>query len=196
MGDHRLQPRSPQHPFGRHPLRFQPHEAGRSDVEDAAAVAVWSFRSGSPGLRYDMQRGTHKRATRQLEAVFQALQGDHTHPFADEIYRRVRQKLPRISLATVYRNLQRLVADGKIRSVVLGERVARYDPETSDHDHFICESCGRVIDLFLGRHRQGALPPLTRAGYVVTTHNFTVYGVCPMCAPRSETVASPRLTTS
>ena len=60
-----------------------------------------------------MRRGTQKRATRQLEAVFQALQGDPTHPFADEIYRRVRKKLPRISLATVYRNLQRLVEDGK-----------------------------------------------------------------------------------
>jgi Fur family peroxide stress response transcriptional regulator len=100
-----------------------------------------------------MRRATHKRATRQLEAVFQALQGDSSHPFADEVYRRVRQKLPRISLATVYRNLQRLVEDGKIRTVLLGERVARYDPETSDHDHFICQSCGRVIDLFLERVR-------------------------------------------
>src|SRR5262245_66633143 len=101
-----------------------------------------------------MRRATHKRATRQLEAVFQALHGDSSHPFADEIYRRVRKKLPRISLATVYRNLQRLVEDGKIRTVLLGERVARYDPETSDHDHFICESCGRVQDLFLERYRQ------------------------------------------
>jgi len=50
-----------------------------------------------------MRRDTQKRATRQLEAVFHALQGDPTHPFADEIYRRVRKKLPRISLATVYR---------------------------------------------------------------------------------------------
>jgi Fur family peroxide stress response transcriptional regulator len=134
-----------------------------------------------------MRRATHKRATRQLEAVFQALQGDPTHPFADEIYRRVRKKLPRISLATVYRNLQRLAEDGKIRTVLLGERVARYDPETSDHDHFICERCGRVIDLFLARDRQVDLTPLANAGYVVTTHNLTVYGVCQTCAARGET---------
>ena len=134
-----------------------------------------------------MRRGTHKRATRQLEAVFQVLQGDPTHPFADEIYRRVRKKLPRISLATVYRNLQRLAEDGKIRTVLLGERVARYDPETSDHDHFICESCGRVIDLFLERDRQVDLTSLANAGYIVTTHNLTVYGVCQVCAARSET---------
>jgi Fur family transcriptional regulator, peroxide stress response regulator len=134
-----------------------------------------------------MRRATHKRATRQLEAVFKALQGDPTHPFADEIYRRVRKKLPRISLATVYRNLQRLVDDGKIRTVVLGERVARYDQETCDHDHFICQSCGRVIDLFLERARQIDLTPLANEGYVVTTHNLTVYGSCQVCAARCET---------
>jgi Fe2+ or Zn2+ uptake regulation protein len=138
-----------------------------------------------------MRRITHKRATRQLEAVFQALQGDPTHPFADEIYRRVRKTLPRISLATVYRNLQRLVREGKIRSVVLGERVARYDPEISDHDHFICEHCGRVIDLFLERDRQVDLTPLAKAGYIVTMHNLTVYGVCQICALRDDAPATP-----
>jgi Fe2+ or Zn2+ uptake regulation protein len=141
-----------------------------------------------------MRRATHKRATRQLEAVFQALQGDPTHPFADEIYRRVRKKLPRISLATVYRNLQRLAEDGKIRTVLLGERVARYDPETNDHDHFICESCGRVIDLFLERDRQVDLTPLVSDGYIVTTHNLTVYGVCRVCAVQGETAESSRPT--
>ena len=141
-----------------------------------------------------MRRASHKRATRQLEAVFQALQGDPTHPFADEIYRRVRKKLPRISLATVYRNLQRLAEDGKIRTVLLGERVARYDPETNDHDHFICESCGRVIDLFLERNRQVDLTPLVRDGYIVTTHNLTVYGLCQVCAVPGETAESPRPT--
>jgi Fur family peroxide stress response transcriptional regulator len=107
----------------------------------------------------------------------------------------VRQKLPRISLATVYRNLQRLVEDGKIRTVLLGERVARYDPETSDHDHFICESCGRVIDLFLERDRQVDLTPLVSDGYLVSTHNLTVYGLCQGCAARGQIAAVTRLTT-
>ena len=142
-----------------------------------------------------MLRATHKRSTRQLEQVFKAIQGDHTHPFADEIHRRVRKKLPRISLGTVYRNLQRLVEDGKIRTVLLGERVARYDPETSDHDHFICESCGRVIDLFLERARRITLSPLANDGFIVTTHNLTVYGTCRGCAARRKTSKPARPTT-
>jgi Fe2+ or Zn2+ uptake regulation protein len=141
-----------------------------------------------------MRRASHKRATRQLEAVFQALQGDPTHPFADEIYRRVRKTLPRISLATVYRNLQRLVEDGKIRTVLLGERVARYDPEINDHDHFICESCSRLIDLFLERDRQVDLTPLVSDGYLVSTHNMTVHGLCQVCTAQGKTAEFPHLT--
>ena len=138
---------------------------------------------------------TRKRATRQLEHVFKALQRDPTHPDADEIHRRVRKKLPRIGLATVYRNLHRLVEDGKIRTVLLGKRVVRYDPETSDHDHFICDRCGRVIDLFLGRARRMDLTPLANDGYIVRTHNLLVFGRCQVCAARRETSKSPRPTT-
>lgn len=142
-----------------------------------------------------MPRAARKYSTRQLEQVFQALQGDSTHPFADEIHWRVRKKLPRISLATVYRNLHRLVADGKIRTVLLGERVVRYDPETSDHDHFVCERCGRVIDLFLGPDRRIHLPALANDGHVETTHSLTVHGTCRVCAARRATSERPRPTT-
>ena len=75
-----------------------------------------------------MRRAARRRRTRQLEQVFEALKGDHTHPFAHEIYRRVHQRLPRISLATVYRNLHSLVEEGKIRTLLLDGQRARYDP--------------------------------------------------------------------
>src|SRR4030095_11584455 len=138
-----------------------------------------------------MRRANRKRTTRQLEQVFKALQGDHTHPFAHEIYQRVHKKLPRISLATVYRNLHSLVDEGKIRTLLLDEQAARYDPETSDHDHFVCERCGRVIDLFLGRARPIDLTALAKDGYVVTTHNVTVYGACRGCARRRTSGRPP-----
>jgi Fur family transcriptional regulator, ferric uptake regulator len=69
-----------------------------------------------------MRPAARKRKTRQLDEEFKALQGDDTHPFAHEIYRRVHKKLPRISLATVYRNLHSLVEEGKIRTLLLVNR--------------------------------------------------------------------------
>ena len=133
-----------------------------------------------------MQRAVRKRTTRQLEQVFKVLQGDHSHPFAHEIYRRVHKRLPRISLATVYRNLHSLVEEGKIRTLLLNEQGARFDPETSQHDHFVCERCGRVVDLFLRRARQLDLSSLAKQGYVVTTHNLTVHGICRVCTARRK----------
>ena len=123
----------------------------------------------------------HKRATRQLAAVYDALRGDHSHPGADEIYQRVRRALPRISLGTVYRNLQRLVAEGKIRMFLLGERVARYDPMVAEHDHFICQRCGRVEDVLLERERRVNLAPLVNRGFTVTAHSLAIHGLCQKC---------------
>lgn len=138
--------------------------------------------------REDTTRGTlmaddiHKRSTRQLAAVYEVLQGDHSHPNADEIYLRVRKTIPHISLGTVYRNLQRLVAEDKIRMLLLGGRVARYDPMLGEHDHFICQQCGRVEDVLLERDRQGALAPLMDEGFTVTTHSMAIQGLCRRCS--------------
>jgi Fur family ferric uptake transcriptional regulator len=140
-----------------------------------------------------MRQAARTRRTRQLEQVFAALQGDHTHPFAHEIYRRVHKRLPRISLATVYRNLHSLVEEGKIQTFLLDGQGARYDPETSEHDHFVCERCGRVDDLFLRRARRRIdLTSLAKQGYVVTTHNLTVHGMCQGCASRRRLSRPPR----
>lgn len=129
-----------------------------------------------------------RRATRQLAAVYEALQEDHSHPSADEIYRRVRKKLPRISLGTVYRNLQRLVTEGKIRMFLLGKRVARYDPMIEEHDHFICQRCGRVEDVLLERDRQVNLTPLLAEGVTVTALSLTIQGLCQRCGHKRRAV--------
>ena len=139
-----------------------------------------------------MRRPARKRTTRQFEEVFKALQDDHSHPFVHEIYQRVHTKLPRISLATVYRNLHSLVAEGKIRTLLLDEKGARFDPETRQHDHFVCERCGRVVDLFLRQARPIDLSSLAKQGYVVTTHTVTVRGMCEVCAARRRTSRSRR----
>lgn len=134
----------------------------------------------------------NKRATRQLAAVYAALQGDHSHPNADEIYQRVRQTLPRISLGTVYRNLQRLVEEGKIRMFLLGERTARYDPRITEHDHFICQQCGGVEDVLLERDRRVNLTPLMNRGFTVTTHSLAIHGLCQKCSKGQREKARSR----
>ena len=76
-----------------------------------------------------------RRSTRQRRVVFEAVIGTKSHPTAEWVYDAVRREMPRVSLGTVYRNLQVLAEEGKIRSFERGGRI-RYDGDLALHDHF------------------------------------------------------------
>ena len=120
---------------------------------------------------------SQRRKSKQLEAVWKAIKDEKSHPSADQIYEKVRSVLPNISLATVYRNLQKLVADDKLQVLTLG-RTQRFDPKIERHEHFICEECGRVYDFF-ARDLASSLP---HNGFKVTSHHLALYGICSHCS--------------
>ncbi len=131
------------------------------------------------------------RVTRQKEAILRAALSSGDHPTADMIYAAVRRELPRISLGTVYRNLQRLVDEGRMSLAPVQDesgRSARFDPETRPHDHFVCERCKRIYDL--ARDGGGAVDvgAFERRGFHVAAHTLALYGVCPECR---ESAAHP-----
>src|SRR5206468_12829496 len=87
-------------------------------------------------------RAVGKRLTRARRTILDIVRASEAHPSAAMVYREVRRRLPRVSLATVYRNLRMLAAEG-----LLSERAdtagMRFDGHTADHDHFTCVACGR-----------------------------------------------------
>lgn len=121
------------------------------------------------------------RNTKQLELIWRAIQDDSSHPTADQIYDRVRKKLSHISLGTVYRNLQKLVADDKLQVLMLG-RAQHFDPLVERHQHVICESCDRVFDVMVDRQREIKPAKLPHEGFKVTSHQLAFYGVCKHCS--------------
>ncbi|NOT55323.1 MAG: transcriptional repressor [Deltaproteobacteria bacterium] len=137
-----------------------------------------------------MERAIRQRITQQLTVIAAAIEGDHTHPSAEDIYLRVRKILPHISLGTVYRNLQRLVQDGALQMLFFGDRTARYDPTLEAHDHFICQQCGRVEDVKVERDRRMDFAALVREGFTIAAHSLAIRGVCHRCGPRQD-AASP-----
>jgi len=122
-----------------------------------------------------------RRTTRQLALVLEVVESSGVeHPSAERVFEMVRRQLPHISLGTVYRNLQRLTAEGRIGVTYLEGRAARYDPTSTDHDHFLCRTCGRIEDLPTTRPAAG-LRVARRAGHVVTSHALVLYGRCRGC---------------
>ncbi len=122
-------------------------------------------------------RRNQRRNSKQLAVIWEAVKSEKSHPSADQIYDKVRSVMPNISLGTVYRNLQKLVADEKLRILTLG-RTQRFDPKIERHEHFICEECGRVYDFFV----HDLKPSLPRDGFKVTSHHLALYGICRDCS--------------
>jgi Fur family peroxide stress response transcriptional regulator len=120
------------------------------------------------------------RNTKQLEVVWEAVKGDSSHPTADQIYARVRERFPNVSLGTVYRNLQKLVADEKLQVLMIG-RAQHFDPLVKRHQHFICEKCGRVFDVLVDTGDEIKPAKLPHAGFKVTSHQLAFYGACKHC---------------
>lgn len=125
------------------------------------------------------------RITKQRKAIFSALQGDRTHPTAEEIYRRVKRRLPHISLATVYRNLKLLAQEGLITEISTAEGPNRYDFRTHEHYHFICDCCARVYDVEIPVQNH-LNRELSRQGFTIRAHQTVFYGLCRDCKNKNS----------
>jgi len=124
-----------------------------------------------------------RRNTPQRATILATLQDLTTHPTATELYAVVKERLPRISLGTVYRNLEVLREDGWIRKIEFGTADARFDACLDPHDHVRCTRCGVVRDVSAAQ-RPLAPVPATAAGFEVTGYRLEYYGVCPECRGR------------
>lgn len=133
-----------------------------------------------------------ERRTRQLDAVYDAVRGTMDHPTAEEVHARVRRDMPSVSLGTVYRNLQKLAAQERVRVLHGADRAARYDAVLADHDHFVCERCSQVTDVTRTRTLPADSRNLKRAGYSIRAEALTFYGVCPRCTARRRAGARSR----
>ena len=94
-----------------------------------------------------MLSGEQNRMTRQRKVILEELRKVKSHPTADEVYEMVRKKVPRISLGTVYRNLETLSEIGLIQKIDAGSAQKRFDGDIGKHYHIRCITCERVFDM-------------------------------------------------
>ena len=121
------------------------------------------------------------RHTPQRAAVLEYLSQVHDHPTAEDVFFAVKRKLPKISLATVYKNLEALVASNAASKLTYGDGSARYDIRTDHHYHTRCLNCGSVSDLepqhsgqWLARIRPGQQ-------FKVVDYRLELLGYCHEC---------------
>lgn len=128
-------------------------------------------------------RDSGLRLTRQRLEVVREIAGADTHPDVEAIYRKVRERVPRISLDTVYRTLSTLVDSGLIDRVTTASGPARYDGNPFPHHHFVCSRCGAIHDI--GLAQVDAIPDAQAAAIPgkVDTVQVEYRGICNACKP-------------
>ena len=119
--------------------------------------------------------------TTQRTIILEELGKLKTHPTADELYRIVRRRLPKISLGTVYRNLEILSGSGLIQKIEVPGTMKRFDGEAETHHHVRCVSCGAVSDV--GPGHTIIVPEITGdvEGYRIVGCRLDLIGICPRC---------------
>jgi len=120
------------------------------------------------------------RMTKQRSIILEELCKQKTHPTADELHIIVRGRLPRISLGTVYRNLEFLAETGKIIKLETAGTTKRFDGDISEHRHVRCVRCGCIADIKVS----GSPPDIKNLkidGFKITAVRIEYSGLCTGC---------------
>ena len=128
------------------------------------------------------------RMTNQRQVIFEEIQKVNTHPTADEVYETVRRRLPRISLGTVYRNLEILSACGLIQKIGPLSSQMRFDGSTKKHYHLRCIYCGSVEDAPIDPMENLENAICEKSDYNIIGHKLEFIGICPKCGEKENVI--------
>jgi Fur family peroxide stress response transcriptional regulator len=127
--------------------------------------------------------GSGLRSTPQRELIYSVLLSKRDHPTADQVFTRVKEELPGISLATVYNCLDTLVQCGLVRQVNLERAPTRYCPNLHPHAHFHDERTGATHDIDLPPGIFSELRAVLPPGYEAAGIEITFRGAAAVPTP-------------
>ena len=119
--------------------------------------------------------------TAQRQVMLEEIKKTDTHPTADEVYQLVRQRLPRISLGTVYRNLEILAQNGMIRKLEWAGTQKRYDGNLTGHYHVRCLNCSRIEDIHIEPLSVIEETFREASDYEIAGYRLEIIGLCSEC---------------
>ena len=123
------------------------------------------------------------RLTAQRLLIFKALRESPLHPTAEDLYRSVRRRVPSISRNTIYLTLAALNRAGETSEFWIDREAARFEPDSTPHDHAVCIRCKKIEDLSDPKLRRVAPPPGLEARFKVLSYRVDFFGLCKACRP-------------
>ena len=127
-----------------------------------------------------------KRNTIQKELVCNAVYSMRRHVTADEVYEHIRLQYPSIGKGTVYRDLNVLAGEGKVRKIGIPDGPDRFDFRTGEHCHVRCVGCGCVSDVELDPVPDLGSAAVSSCGFVLLDYEILYRGICPDCQKKER----------
>jgi Fe2+ or Zn2+ uptake regulation protein len=134
--------------------------------------------------------------TFQRQLIYEAVVDSHEHPTPELIYEHVRQRIPSISLATIYKNVKTFLDSGVLKEVTLHHGSLRLESNMTPHHHLICSSCKAIFDIEESAVEPVLLPKIELpAGFSIRQCRVEFVGVCKGCqtAQRRTSKATSRV---
>ncbi|MBW7957632.1 MAG: transcriptional repressor [Deltaproteobacteria bacterium] len=126
-------------------------------------------------------RGMGFKLTPQRLAILKFLEGNTSHPTAEDIYTEIKKRYPTVSFATVYNTIQALKERGEIMEVTIDPERKHFDPNPAPHHHIMCTGCGRIGDVFVDYSVSLKLPDEVTREFTTTGNHIDFYGLCNRC---------------
>ena len=119
--------------------------------------------------------------THQRQVLYEVMKTMYGHPSPEEVYARVKKKVPSISLATVYKNIHLFVESGVFREVSMHHGSLRVEMNDEAHHHMVCSKCKAITDI--GENELGLVskPSKLPGGFLVERYAVDVIGICAKC---------------
>ena len=126
------------------------------------------------------------RYSHQRERIFRAVSERCDHPTANMVYEQLKLEMPRLSLGTVYRNLNQLADAGRLKKIPLADGSCRFDKTRESHSHIVCDECGAVADVHLPSFETLERTIVSETGYELRSYDVVLRGVCEACRKRAQ----------
>lgn len=133
-------------------------------------------------MKYAVEEIENLGLTKQRQAVLRFIRESERHLTANEVFEGAKTLLPGISFATVYNSLRYLKQEGLIGEIQFGPTASRYDRNLAQHDHAICNACGKIVDMELDVPTTLVNAAAQHSNFQAESIELTLRGLCSECS--------------
>lgn len=126
------------------------------------------------------------KRTQQRMEIFREVAETGDHPDAETVFRGVRERLPTVSLDTVYRNLWMLIDLGLLATLNPSREKTRFDANMAPHHHFVCVQCGMTRDFYSEELDRLKIPDSVEEFGSIEKAHVEVTGLCKVCSEKNN----------